>query len=84
MKFFLIFVAVLLVLGAVGGWFLIHERNTVLQTSLAGAGLSRSEVHDVEVELNHGVFEVEFESAAGEYRCLIDPVSKQILNLSVD
>ena len=84
MKRFLILVIVLLILGAVSGGFLLYERNNVLKTALADAGLDRSQVQDVDIEYKRGAYEVEFEAGGRDFHYMIDPVTKQVLRSAAD
>ena len=78
-KKLLVVLIVLAILAAVIVGWLLYVRSTVLNIALADAGLRRSQVHDVDIDYEHGVFEVEFENWEREYHYVIDAGTKEIL-----
>ena len=78
-KKLLVVLIVLAILAAVIVGWLLYVRSTVLGVALADAGLRRSQVHDVDIDYEHGVYEVEFETWEREYHYVIDAGTKEIL-----
>lgn len=70
---------IILILAASLVGFLVHRRNAILQIALDDAGLTRSQVHDVDTEREHGVWEVEFETWERDYHYVIDPGTGEVL-----
>ncbi len=82
-KIIISLLVVLILVAALVG-FLVHRRSTIVQIALNDAGLTRSQVHDVDVEREHGVYEVDFETWEREYHYIINPDTKEILRSSLD
>lgn len=94
MKKFVKILLVVLVLAAVigagiGGYFIWGNsryigKDAALNIALADTGLERSQVHDVDVELDHdhgsACYEVDFETADMEYEYEIDAFTGAILH----
>ena len=91
MKKLLTVILVIILLGAAIGGFLIYRhtsttigRDAAIEAALADAGLTRSGVYDIDVDYEHGYYEVSFESAAGEFEYRIDARSGAILSVRAD
>ena len=86
MKKIVIAILVVLLLGAaVGGFFIFRHASSVIgrdaavQIALKDAGLERAQVYDVDVDYEHGWYEVEFESGRGDFAYRIDARTGEIL-----
>ena len=91
MKKLLTVILVIILLGAAIGGFLIYRhtsttigRDAAIEAALADAGLTRSGAYDIDVDYEHGYYEVSFESAAGEFEYRIDARSGAILSVRAD
>lgn len=83
-KKIIISLVVILILVASLVGFLVHRRNAIVQIALNDAGLTRSQVYDVDVEREHGVYEVDFETWEREYHYIIDANTKEVLRTGFD
>ena len=89
-KVFTILLIILLLGAAIGGFFVYrHVSSTIGKTAAAeiayrDAGLERNQVYDLDVEYEHGWYEVEFESAKGEFSYRIDARTGEILTGGID
>ena len=83
-KKIIISLVVILILVASLVGFLVHRRNAIVQIALNDAGLARSQVYDVDVEREHGVYEVAFETWEREYHYIIDANTKEVLRTGFD
>ena len=79
MKKALVILIVLVLLAAVIVGFFLYRRNAILAVALADAGLQRAQVHDVDIDREYGVYEVEFETWEREYYYVIDARTGEIL-----
>ncbi len=91
MKKILIVLLVIILLGAaVAGFFVYRRASTTIgrdaavEAALADAGLTRSVAHDIDVDYEHGYYEVSFESAAGEFEYRIDAKTGAVLSSRAD
>ena len=91
MKKLLTLILVIILLGAAIGGFLIYRhasttigKDAALEAALADAGLTRSGAYDIDVDYEHGYYEVSFESAAGEFEYRIDARSGAVLSVRAD
>ena len=91
MKKLLTVILVIILLGAAIGGFLIYRhtsttigRDAALEAALADAGLPRSGAYDIDVDYEHGYYEVSFESAAGEFEYRIDARTGAVLSVRAD
>ena len=89
-KVFTILLIILLLGAAIGGFFIYRHVSTTIgkaaatEIALKDAGLERSQVHDLDVEYEHGWYEVEFESGKGEFSYRIDARTGEILAGGID
>ena len=79
MKKAIVILLVILVLGAALGGFFIYRhvsttigRTAAIQIALEDAGLGRGQVYDLDVDYEHGLYEVDFESGMGDFSYRID------------
>lgn len=86
MKKALIILLVIVLLGAAIGGFFIYRRvsstiggDAAVQIALKDAGLERNQAYDLELDYEHGYYEVEFESGRGEFSYRIDARTGEIL-----
>lgn len=85
-----VLLVIVLVAAAVGGFLLYRHasthigRNAAVQIALKDAGLERSQVYDLDVDYEHGYYEVDFESGRGEYSYRIDAGTGKILKFKKD
>ena len=91
MKKILIVLLVIILLGAaVAGFFVYRRASTTIgrdaavEAALADAGLTRSGAHDIDVDYEHGYYEVSFESVAGEFEYRIDAKTGAVLSSRAD
>ena len=91
MKKILIVLLVIILLGAaVAGFFVYRRASTTIgrdaavEAALADAGLTRSGAYDIDVDYEHGYYEVSFESAAGEFEYRIDARTGAVLSVRAD
>ena len=91
MKKLLTVILVIILLGAVIGGFLIYRhtsttigRDAAIEAALADAGLTRSGAYDIDVDYEHGYYEVSVESAAGEFEYRIDARTGAVLSVRAD
>ena len=91
MKKLLTVILVIILLGAAIGGFLIYRhtstmigRDAAIEVALADAGLTRSGAYDIDVDYEHGYYEVSFESAAGEFEYRIDARTGAVLSVRAD
>lgn len=91
MKKLLTLILVIILLGAAIGGFLIYRhasttigRDAALEAALTDAGLTRSGTYDIDVDYEHGYYEVSFESAAGEFEYRIDARTGAVLSVRAD
>ena len=89
-KVLIILLVVILIGAAVGGFFIYRHvsstigRDAAVQIALKDAGLERNQVHDLDVEYEHGYYEVEFESGKGDFAYRIDASNGAILKFEKD
>ena len=91
MKKVIAIILVILLLGAaVGGFFIYRHASSTIGKSAAAeialkdAGLERNQVYDLDVEYEDGLYEVEFESAKGEFSYRIDARTGAIVTGGID
>ena len=91
MKKILTILLVIVLLGAaIGGFFIYRHasttigRDAAIEAALADAGLTRSAAYDIDVDYEHGYYEVSFESAAGEFEYRIDARTGAVLSSRAD
>ena len=91
MKKLLIILLVIVLLGAaVGGFFIYRHvsstigRNAAVQIALKDAGLERNQAYDLDVDYEHGYYEVDFESGKGDFSYRIDARTGEILTGGID
>ena len=91
MKKILIVLLVIILLGAAVACFFVYRRasttigrDAAVEAALADAGLTRSGAHDIDVDYEHGYYEVSFESAAGEFEYRIDAKTGAVLSSRAD
>ena len=91
MKKILTILLVLVLLGAaIGGFFIYrHVSSTIgkdaaVQIALKDAGLERNQAYDLEVDYEHGYYEVDFESGKGDFSYRIDARTGEILTGGID
>ena len=91
MKKALIIILIILLLGAAIGGFFIYRRvsstigrNAATEIALRDAGLERNQAYDIDVDYEHGFYEVDFESAKGEFSYRIDGRTGEILTGGID
>lgn len=91
MKKALITILIILLLAAAAGGFILYRhassvigRSAAVQIALNDAGLERAQVRDVDVEYEHGWYEVEFESGRGDFAYRIDAKTGEILSGGYD
>ena len=89
-KILTVLLVIILLCAAIGG-FLIYRhvsttlgRNAAIEAALADAGLTRSAVYDIDVDYEHGYYEVSFESAAGEFEYRINARTGAVLSSMAD
>ena len=91
MKKILTILLVIVLLGAaIGGFFIYrHVTSTIgkdaaVQIALKDAGLERNQAYDLEVDYEHGYYEVDFESGKGDFSYRIDARTGEILTGGID
>ena len=91
MKKILTILLVIVLLGAaVGGFFIYRHvsstigRNAAVQIALKDAGLERNQAYDLDVDYEHGYYEVDFESGKGDFSYRIDARTGEILTGGID
>ena len=91
MKKILTILLVIVLLGAaIGGFFIYrHVSSTIgkdaaVQLALKDAGLERNQAYDLEVDYEHGYYEVDFESGKGDFSYRIDARTGEILTGGID
>ena len=91
MKKILTILLVIVLLGAaIGGFFIYrHVSSTIgkdaaVQIALKDAGLERNQAYDLEVDYEHGYYEVDFESGKGDFSYRIDARTGEILTSGID
>lgn len=91
MKKILTILLVIVLLGAaIGGFFIYrHVSSTIgkdaaVQIALKDAGLERNQAYDLEVDYEHGYYEVDFESGKGDFSYRIDARTGEILTGGID
>ena len=91
MKKLLTILLVIVLLGAaVGGFFIYrHVSSTIgkdaaVQIALKDAGLERNQAYDLDVDYEHGYYEVDFESVKGDFSYRIDARTGEILTGGID
>ena len=91
MKKILIILLVIVLLGAaIGGFFIYRHvsstigRNAAVQIALKDAGLERNQAYDLDVDYEHGYYEVDFESGKGDFSYRIDARTGEILTGGID
>ena len=91
MKKILTILLVIVLLGAaIGGFFIYRHvsstigRDAAVQIALKDAGLERNQAYDLEVDYEHGYYEVEFESGKGDFSYRIDARTGEILTGGID
>lgn len=91
MKKVLTILLVIVLLGAaIGGFFIYRHvsstigRDAAVQIALKDAGLERNQAYDLEVDYEHGYYEVDFESGKGDFSYRIDARTGEILTGGID
>lgn len=91
MKKILTILLVIVLLGAAVGGFFIYRRvsstigrDAAVQIALKDAGLERNQAYDLEVDYEHGYYEVDFESGKGDFAYRIDARTGEILTGGID
>ena len=91
MKKILTILLVIVLLGAaIGGFFIYrHVSSTIgkdaaVQIALKDAGIERNQAYDLEVDYEHGYYEVDFESGKGDFSYRIDARTGEILTGGID
>ena len=91
MKKLLTVILVIILLGAAIGGFLIYRhtsttigRDAAIEAALADAGLTRSGAYDIDLDEEHGYYEVAFASAAGQFEYRIDARTGAVLSVRAD
>ena len=91
MKKALIIVLVLLIIGALIGGFFIYRhtsstigRKAAIEIALQDAGIDRANAYDIDADYEHGWYEVNFETAQGEFEYRIDGRTGEILSQNRD
>ena len=91
MKKILTILLVIILLGtAIGGFFIYRHtsttigRDAAIEAALADAGLTRSAAYDIDVDYEHGYYEVSFESGAEEFEYRIDARTGAVLSSRAD
>ena len=91
MKKILTILLVIVLLGAaIGGFFIYrHVSSTIgkdaaVQIALKDAGLERNQAYDLDVDYEHGYYEVDFESGKGDFSYRIDARTGEILTGGID
>ncbi len=91
MKKILTILLVIVLLGAaVGGFFIYrHVSSTIgkdaaVQIALKDAGLERNQAYDLDVDYEHGYYEIDFESGKGDFSYRIDARTGEILTGGID
>lgn len=91
MKKILTILLVIVLLGAaIGGFFIYRHvsstigRDAAVQIALKDAGLERNQAYDLEVDYEHGYYEVDFESGKGDFSYRIDARTGEILTGGID
>ena len=91
MKKILTILLVIVLLGAaIGGFFIYRHASTTIgreaaiEAALADAGLTRSAAYDIDVDYEHGYYEVSFESATGDFEYRIDARTGAVLSSRAD
>ena len=89
MKKVLVILLVIVVLGAaIGGFFIYRHASTTIgreaaiQIALDDAGVDRSKVFDIDVEYEHGWYEVDFEMLGRDMQYRIDARTGEFLYAS--
>lgn len=91
MKKILTILLVIVLLGAaIGGFFIYRHvsstigRDAAVQIALKDAGIERNQAYDLEVDYEHGYYEVDFESGKGDFSYRIDARTGEILTGGID
>ena len=91
MKKILTILLVIVLLGAaIGGFFIYRHvsstigRDAAVQIALKDAGLERNQAYDLEVDYEHGYYEIDFESGKGDFSYRIDARTGEILTGGID
>ncbi len=91
MKKILTILLVIVLLGvAIGGFFIYRYvsstigRDAAVQIALKDAGIERNQAYDLEVDYEHGYYEVDFESGKGDFAYRIDARTGEILTGGID
>ena len=91
MKKILTILLVIVLLGAaIGGFFIYRhvsstiDKDAAVQIALKDAGLERNQAYDLEVDYEHGYYEVDFESGKGDFSYRIDARTGEILTGGID
>lgn len=91
MKKVLTILLVIVLLGAaIGGFFIYRHvsstigRDAAVQIALKDAGLERNQAYDLEVDYEHGYYEIDFESGKGDFSYRIDARTGEILTGGID
>lgn len=91
MKKILTVVLVIILLGAAIGGYAIYRhasttigREAALEIALKDAGIDRAKAYDVDIDYEHGYYEVDFESAGGDMQYRIDARTGEILSARAD
>ena len=91
MKKILTILLVIVLLGAaIGGFFIYRHvsstigRDAAVQIARKDAGIERNQAYDLEVDYEHGYYEVDFESGKGDFSYRIDARTGEILTGGID
>ena len=91
MKKVLTILLVIVLLGAaIGGFFIYRHvsstigRDAAVQIALKDAGIERNQAYDLDVDYEHGYYEVDFESGKGDFSYRIDARTGEILTGGID
>ena len=89
MKKVLIVVLALLVLGGCMAVLITNinrpvSRNDALEIALQDAGIEKAQAYDIDVDYEHGYYEVSFETGRGDLEYRIDGKTGEILTVSND
>ena len=91
MKKILTILLVIVLLGAaIGGFFIYRHvsstigRDAAVQIALKDAGIERNQAYDLDVDYEHGYYEVDFESGKGDFSYRIDARTGEILTGGID
>ncbi len=91
MKKVLTVLLIIVILGALIGGFFIYRhasstigKNAAVEIALKDAEVNRANAYDIDADYEHGWYEVNFETASGEYEYRIDAKTGEILSRYMD